>query len=48
MKISIKSKVADFKLRVSDKQLGINILIICMAVLTSSFQDSRIALQFAR
>lgn len=37
MKISIKSKVADFKLRVSDKQLGINILIICIAVLTSSF-----------
>ncbi len=33
MKVSMKSKPASFYFEISDKQVGINILIVCTAVI---------------
>ena len=35
MKVSMKSKPASFYFEISDKQVGINILIVCVSVLVA-------------
>ena len=36
MKISMKSKPASFYFEISDKQVGINILIVCVSMLVAT------------